>query len=251
MALDGWGAARLSLALPTVTDALATALPPSAPAAQRQALTLGRMALPMTAGLNWQQLVAALDGTVAFGVDLRVTAPRPPSLLVLGVKDQAAAKTAVAAVAKKFGEGGGLLGLGTAKSETIGDAQAWRLKFKAGDAWVHLAEGAIVVASSPAVMQRALTLRPVSKGWGVLDRPGVVLSVAADLEALRARLPAAAPREGLDGETLSLGIQRTPTALVLRVDDESGVRLDTLMGLGLWARGQAPIKGPSPTPAAP
>ena len=179
---------------------------------------------------------------------------RPPSLLVLGVKDEAAAKQAVAAVAKKFGEGGGMFGLGTAKAETVGGAQAWRLKFKAGDAWVHLAEGAIVVASSPAVLADALKPREVGEGWAVLDRPGVVLSVAADLAALRERLPATAPQEGLSGKTLSLAIDRTPTALVLHVDDRSGAHLDTLMGLGLWARGQvkptAAIKAPSPTPAA-
>ena len=274
LAMDGWGAARLSLALPSAPDALATALPPSTPATQRQAVSLGRMALPMTAGINWQQLTAALDGSLAMGFDLRVTDGKVPSLLVLGVKDQAAAEKAVKAVAKKFGEGGGLLGLGTAKSETIAGVTAWRLKFKAGDAWVHLAQGAIVVASSPEVLTAALAKREVPTGWTVLDQAGVVLGVAADLPALRARMPATAPRKGLDAKTLSLAIMRTPKTLVLRIDDRSGVHLDTLMGLGLWARGQAaaksvaveapapmkdaapvtdagPVKAPSPSPATP
>lgn len=245
MALDGWGAARLSLALPTAPDAIATALPPSAPATQRQAVSLGRMALPITAGINWQQLIAALDGSLAMGIDLRVSEGDPPSMLVLGVKDQAVAKTAVEAVAKKFGEGGGLLGLGTAKSEMVAGAKAWRLKFKTGDAWVHLADGAIVVASSTAVLAAALAEREVPAGWTVLDEAGVVLGVAADLPALRARMPATAPQAGLDAKTLSLAIRRTPKALVLRIDDRSGVHLDTLIGLGLWARGQAAPKGAS------
>lgn len=269
LAMPGWGAARLSLALPTATEALATALPPSAPATQRQALTLGQMALPMTAGINWQQLVAALDGTVAVGVDLSILTGKPHTILVLGVKDASAARAAAKAVAKKFGSGGGLLGMGTAKTEAVGanGVEAWRLEFKTGNAWMHLADDALVIASHPDVLAASLAPRAVDPAWTVLDQAGAVLAVAADLPALRARLPATAPQLGLDGKTLALAIQRTPAALALLVGDRSGVRLDTLMGLGLWARGQVkaggegeasdqaesaqPVKAPSPSPAKP
>lgn len=238
LAREGWAAARLSLALESAPDALATFLPPSTPMAQRQAISLGRMALPMTAGISWNQLVAALSGQIAMGVDLRVEGTKPPRLLLLGVKDKAAAQTALEAMARKFGEGGGIFGMGAAKTETIAGVTAYRLHFDAGDAWVHLADDAVVVGSTPEAL--ALALSGDADGapaWAALDRADAVLALAGDVAALKARLPEALPGESL-APRLGVAITRAAKTLDLKLDAASGVSPDALIAVGLWLAGR-------------
>lgn len=238
LAREGWAAARLAVALETAPDALATALPPSAPASQRQAISLGRMALPMTAGISWNQLTTALSGQIAVGVDLRVADPKPPRLLVLGIADQPAAKAAVEALARKFGTGGGLFGAGTPLIEEVGGAPAWRLHFEAGDAWVHLATDAVIVGSSPEALALALGGQvDADPTWQALDAPDAVLALAGDLGIVAARLPEGAPKERL-GARLGLAIRRAPPGLTLRSDAATGLEVDALVALGLWAAGR-------------
>lgn len=238
VAREGWIAARLALALPTAPDALTTALPPSVPAAKRQAVALGRMALPMTAGVSWDQLTRALDGQITVAVDARSRSPQPPRLLILGVADAQAAREVVTAIARKFGEGGGLLGLGAAQTERIGAVDAWRLAFKSGPTWVHLTDDAIIAASSPAALTLALSgAADPAPAWATLDAADAVLAVAGDLHALAARLPEGAPREQI-APRAGLAIRRAQDGLALVADAASGVELNALIGLGLWLAGR-------------
>lgn len=253
LARPGWVAARLSLNLPTAPEALATALPPSTPATQRQAVNLGRMALPMTAGINWTQLVGGLSGHVALGYDLRVPGDNPPSILLLGVKDKAIAAAGLKAVAKKFSSGGGLFGMGDAKPETINGLSVWKLTFKSGPAWACLADdmiadgviadgvsadSVIVVASDPALLTRPTANSDAA--WALLDAPQTVLAIAGDLKAVGSRLPAGAPVDGWPAHG-GLALKRGAPGLTLSTANAPGVSVDALVQLGLWLRGQRPI----------